>query len=133
MEGMGWLLRRRGEIWVKLDAGSEKWHQKVNASKKITLNTIEKNIITAGRKFPLAIQTLFLKIREEVPSEKEIHLYIERLHRIINSGADIREIQLYTILRPPAKPYCRPVTRRFLNKTGRRITDATGIPVKVYY
>jgi wyosine [tRNA(Phe)-imidazoG37] synthetase (radical SAM superfamily) len=131
LSGLGHLLKYNGEIWAKLDAGSEEWHKKANDS-KISLNRIEKNIIIAGKEFPLTIQTLFFKYNGIQPSSHEIEAYSERLLRIRDAGVTIPEIQLYTIARTPAKQICKPISNNFLVKTGKKVQEATGIKVNIY-
>jgi len=131
LEGIGHLLKSEGEVWAKLDAGSEAWHKRVNGS-AVSLNKVEKNLITAGQKFPLKIQTLFFKIKGLVPSSGEIELYNNRLLRMLEAGVVIPEVQLHTIVRKPARSYCKPLSRSFLLKTRRKIGAATGLKVVVY-
>jgi wyosine [tRNA(Phe)-imidazoG37] synthetase (radical SAM superfamily) len=131
LEGIGYLLKHEGEVWAKLDSGSQSWYKKINAG-KMSLEKIEKNLIKAGKKFPLIIQTMLVKYQGHLPSKSELSLYCRRLRRILKAGASIRKIQLYTINRPSAHNYCQPVSRKFLTEAGRQIRDAVGIEVKVY-
>lgn len=131
LEGIGHLLSKKGEIWAKVDAGTEEWFQKVNIS-RIPLDKIEANLITLGRHHPFTIQTMFHGWDGMPPPEIEIDAYIERLNRIKGSGSVIREIQLYTLARKPARMSCTPLPFAFLESVRNRIVSELSIHAHVY-
>jgi wyosine [tRNA(Phe)-imidazoG37] synthetase (radical SAM superfamily) len=83
-----------GEVWAKLDAGTEEYFKLINRT-KIPFARILKNISTAAKIRPIVIQSLFLKIRGVGPSDDEITAYCQRLREIGN----IKLVQIYTIAR----------------------------------
>ena len=138
LKGIGRLLSRNGEVWAKLDAGTEAWYQRVNVS-RFSLDRIEANLIRLGRSHPFSIQSLFCALDGEAPGEDEISAYLARLRRIrdavdsrdaANLGG-IREVQLYTLARKPAQSSCTPVTSEFLVGLRGRI-EALGLAARVY-
>ena len=131
LEGIGHLLSKNGEVWAKLDAGTEAWYQKVNVS-RVSLDRIESNLIRLGKVHPFKIQSLFCGLDGTFPSQEEVQAYLERLGRIKLSGSDIREVQLHTLARKPAQAACTPVTGEFLQSLRSRIETGIGIPAKVY-
>jgi wyosine [tRNA(Phe)-imidazoG37] synthetase (radical SAM superfamily) len=131
LEGIGHLLSRNGEVWAKLDAGTEEWYQKVNIS-RVSLDRIEANLIRLGRSHPYKIQSLFCGLDGEYPSPQEVQAYLDRLARVKASGSDIREVQLHTLARKPAQSSCTPVTGEFLQSLRKRIKDGIGIAAEVY-
>lgn len=131
MEGIGSLLSRKGEVWAKLDAGTEEWYQKINVS-RIGLDRIEANLIFLGCKHPYKIQSLFCGLDGVQPSTSELDAYLERLTRIKSSGSRILEVQLHTLARKPAQPSCTPVSAGFLADLRDRIESEIGIPAKIY-
>lgn len=130
--GIVGLLEERGAVWAKLDAGSEEWYQKVNVT-KIPLDRIESNLLSAGRRFPLSIQTLFYEHKGVLPQSGELTLYTRRLQRLLAGGARLDEVQLYTIARRTAREWCLPAPRKWLEETGRRLREALGVRVTVYH
>jgi hypothetical protein len=133
--GIGSLLSRRGEVWAKLDAGTEAWYQKVNVS-RVNLDRIEANLIALGRKHPFKIQSFFCSLRGSDGNvigwdEAEITAWLSRLARVRDSGADILEVQLYTLARRPAEAFVQPVSGAFLADIRARVAGL-GIPARVY-
>lgn len=145
--GIDSLLSRRGEVWAKLDAGTEAWYQKVNTS-RVNLDRIESNLVSLGAKHPFKVQSFFCELRMTMPSppaplpegegrntigwdEAEITAWLGRLARVRDSGANILEVQLYTLARRPAEAYVQPVGGDFLANIRQRV-EALGIPARVY-
>jgi wyosine [tRNA(Phe)-imidazoG37] synthetase (radical SAM superfamily) len=129
--GIDSLLSRRGEVWAKLDAGTEAWYQRINIS-KVGLYKVEANLIGLGRRHPFKIQSLFCALDGESPSRSELDAYLGRLGRIRASGAEILEVQLHTLARKPAQAACTPVPSGFLRDLGERIAAEIGVPARVY-
>jgi wyosine [tRNA(Phe)-imidazoG37] synthetase (radical SAM superfamily) len=131
LEGIGHLLSRNGEVWAKLDAGTEDWYQKVNVS-RVSLDRIESNLIRLGGRHPFKIQSLFCGLDGVTPPQKERDAYLDRLKRVRDSGGDILEVQLHTLARKPAQSSCTPVTGEFLSDLRDRIESGIGVPARVY-
>jgi len=133
--GISSLLSRRGEVWAKLDAGTEAWYQKVNIS-RVNLDRIEANLISLGQNHPFKIQSFFCGIRSKDGTvvgwdEAEITAWLARLSRVKSSGAKVLEVQLYTLARRPAEAFVQPVSAQFLADIRARV-EALGIPARVY-
>ena len=130
-EGIASLLSRKGEVWAKLDAGTEAWYQRVNIS-RIGLDRIEANLIALGREHPFKIQSLFCGLDGETPPRDELDAYLARLGNIRAAGSDIAEVQLHTLARKPAQAACTPVDAAFLRDLGDRIQAEAGLSARVY-
>jgi wyosine [tRNA(Phe)-imidazoG37] synthetase (radical SAM superfamily) len=85
-----------GEVWAKLDAGTDEYFKLINRT-KIPFARILKNIAGCAKQRPVVIQSLFLNVRGVGPGDAEIAAYCQRLREI---GA-IRLVQVYTLARPP--------------------------------
>lgn len=85
-----------GEVWAKLDAGTEEYYRVINRS-AIPFARILKNIAGCAKARPVVIQSLFLKMNGVGPSDAELSAYYRRLTEIGN----IKLVQVYTIARPP--------------------------------
>jgi wyosine [tRNA(Phe)-imidazoG37] synthetase (radical SAM superfamily) len=131
LDGIAHLLSRNGEVWAKLDAGTEDWYQRINIS-RVSLDRIESNLMRLGQDYPYKIQSLFCGLDGIAPTARETEAYLERLRRIKSSGSDIREVQLHTLARKPAQASCTPVTGEFLQDLGGRIESDIGVSAKVY-
>jgi wyosine [tRNA(Phe)-imidazoG37] synthetase (radical SAM superfamily) len=124
-----------GEIWAKLDAGSEDYFQSVNRPcPGLTLDKIVLDIASIARARPVVIQTLFFRMRDQGPSAQEIAAYCGRLRSITGSGGRIKLVQLHTIARKPAQSWVTALPDRELdaiaNTVRKLIPDA---PVETYY
>jgi len=138
--GVEALLSLRGEVWAKLDAGTEDWFQRVNVS-RVSLDRIESNLIGLGRKAPFKVQSFFGRIKapgseaaqgwEGGADGAEAQAYLQRLARIHGSGARILEVQLYTLARRPSDVHVIAVDKPFLENLRARI-ETLGIPARVY-
>jgi wyosine [tRNA(Phe)-imidazoG37] synthetase (radical SAM superfamily) len=127
------LREHNGEIWAKLDAGTQQQFEQINRPQGgRDLETITENIIAAGREMPLVLQSLFLRLRGQPPEASEIDAYIQRVRRILEAGAEIRYIQVHTIARSPAEPFVAYLPEDELRAIARRIDEALPVEVKVY-
>ncbi len=131
LAGIGRLLSLRGEVWAKLDAGTEAWFQRINVS-RISLDRIEANLIRLGKDHPFSIQSMFHGFDGEGPPAGETDAYLDRLRRIRDAGSRIQEVQLYTLARKPSQADCTPVPMEFLRSLRERIVAEAGLAARVF-
>lgn len=125
---LAYLMESDGEIWAKLDAGTEPWFKRMNRS-ALRLETILNNLETAIRRYPICIQTMLCSLQGDVPSDAEIDAYIANVVRIYEACPEhFVEVQLYTVIRDTAMPDVLPLPKEFLESVAAKITAA--IPVK---
>lgn len=131
-KGLRVLTEKRGEIWAKLDAGSDDWYEKIDGS-HIALERIQKNIEGAVREFPLRIQTMLCKIGDSRPDAKELDLYTERLKRIhAVNPKNFLGVQLYSVVRHTASRSVHPLEREFFEAAAMKIRKAIPVEVDIY-
>ncbi|MCS7238651.1 MAG: radical SAM protein [Thermoguttaceae bacterium] len=130
-EGLAILDANNGEIWAKLDAGTEDYFARI-ARTPIKLQKIVDNICQTARKRPVVIQSLFMKINGQAPPPEELEAYCERLNDIRANGGTVKLVQVYTIARPPAEYFVAPLSRAELISLGELIRTRTGLPVAVF-
>lgn len=123
-------LGPRGEVWAKLDAGTEAHYQRVNRS-KVPFARVLANLRESGRVRPLIIQSLFMRLPEGPPAEEEVAAYLERLRELRDAGAQIDRVQLYTIARTTAVPGVEAVSDEELSRIAERVS-ALGLQVGVF-
>ena len=99
VSGLEIMCQEPHEIWAKLDAGTPDYFKLVNRS-SISFEKILKNITQTAQKHPLWIQSLFMQLRGNAPTQMEINAYRDRLLEILNSGGKIMGVQIYTVARP---------------------------------
>ncbi len=122
-ESLAFLDRHNGEIWAKLDAGTEAYYQQVDRS-KIPFKRVLDNITTCARQRPLVIQTLLMKVHDQPPGKAEIDAYIQRLTDIRRAGGNIKLIQLYTLARHTTEAYTTALPPTALVAIGTEIGTA---------
>lgn len=131
-KGLALLTEKKGEIWAKLDAGSDAWYQKISRS-RVPLEKIQTNIESAIKKFPMRIQTMLCKIGEEFPGEEEINLYVNRLHKIYASNPqNLLGVQLYGVVRHTAIPDVHPIEKSFFSKVAEKIREKVPVEIDLY-
>jgi wyosine [tRNA(Phe)-imidazoG37] synthetase (radical SAM superfamily) len=130
--GLETLMANNGEIWAKLDAGSEAYYQSINRS-RIPFARILDNLQATARRWPITIQTLFLEWRGQGPDAAEVGAYIQCLRAILATGR-IRAVQLYTVARPTPEAQARPLAAAALDALAATVRAALPeLPVEVYY
>lgn len=120
------------EIWAKLDAGTQGWFEKVDGS-GLPLRQIVRNIIAAGQKLDLTIQSLFPTLGGQGPSEEEIGAYIGRLNEILKAGARLKFIQVYTTARRPADDSVGVLQDERLDEIVARVRREVPVAVEGFY
>jgi wyosine [tRNA(Phe)-imidazoG37] synthetase (radical SAM superfamily) len=119
------------EIWVKLDAGTQAYMDRVNHS-DVPLEKIISNILLVARQRPVVIQSLFPLVSGQEPPPQEIDEYILRLHDLKRSGARISLVQIYSAARPIAHPACAHMPLKQLSHISQRIKAETGLKAEVF-
>jgi wyosine [tRNA(Phe)-imidazoG37] synthetase (radical SAM superfamily) len=133
VKGLETLMVNQGEIWAKLDAGTEPYYREICRS-QIPFERILDNLLATARRWPILIQTLFLDWKGEGPNAGELEAYCGRLERILAQGGQLQAIQLYTVARPTPEPEARPLRRLELDAIAARLRGRLpGLPVEVYY
>jgi wyosine [tRNA(Phe)-imidazoG37] synthetase (radical SAM superfamily) len=116
------LDENHGEIWAKLDAGTEEYFRLVNRA-HVPLARILENILGAARVRPLVIQSLWSRINGSAPPDEEIEAYCDRLNRLIAAGGKIKNIQIHTVARNPAETCVSPLTSDELDRIALIVTS----------
>ena len=119
------------EIWIKLDAGTQSYMDRVNRS-QVPLEKVLTNILLVGRQRRIIIQSLFPLVLGQEPSPDEIDEYILRLHDLKNGGAHISLVQIYSATRPIAHPDCGHLPLKTLSRICHRIKTETGLKAETF-
>jgi wyosine [tRNA(Phe)-imidazoG37] synthetase (radical SAM superfamily) len=119
------------EIWIKLDAGTQSYMDRINRS-KIPLDKVMENTWLIGRKRPIVIQSLFPLLNGWEPLPEEIDEYVQRLHELKEGGAMISLVQVYSATCSPAHPDCGHIPLQSLARICRRIKTETGLKAEVF-
>jgi wyosine [tRNA(Phe)-imidazoG37] synthetase (radical SAM superfamily) len=124
------LDENNGEIWGKLDAGTEAYYRRVDRPSH-SLQHVLDNLLAAARVRPIVIQSLFMRLNDDAPPAGEITAYADRLSQLVKDGGRISLVQIYTVARQPAEAYVSPLTDRELESIGDAVREV-GLPVECY-
>jgi wyosine [tRNA(Phe)-imidazoG37] synthetase (radical SAM superfamily) len=130
--GLEILDQNHGEIWAKLEAGTEAYFQLVDRT-PIPLRQILDNITAAAKLRPLVIQALFMRINGQPPSPQELEAFCDRLREIQAAGGKLRLVQVYTVARKPTESYVAPLEDDEVDTIAELVKRRTRIEAKAYY
>jgi wyosine [tRNA(Phe)-imidazoG37] synthetase (radical SAM superfamily) len=130
--GLAIMDANQGEVWAKLDAGTEEYYRLINRPNFPLTHVIE-NIISTAQIRPVVIQSLFMRVHDVPPSSREISAYIERLAAIARGGGTIRLVQVYTVARKPARSFVAPLTDAEVDAIRTRVQREAGVAAESFY
>jgi wyosine [tRNA(Phe)-imidazoG37] synthetase (radical SAM superfamily) len=130
IQTLAFLDDHNGEIWAKLDAGTQTHLERVNGPGH-TLAGILDNLLATARVRPIVIQSLFMRINNQLPATDEIATYVQRLRWLLDNGGQLKLVQVYTIARPPAQPEVGKLTPGELERIVESVRPL-GVPVESY-
>jgi wyosine [tRNA(Phe)-imidazoG37] synthetase (radical SAM superfamily) len=130
--GLAMLDAANGEIWAKLDAGTEAYYKLV-ARSSIPFDRILENLRDAARVRPIVIQSLFMRIHDEPPPAAEQAAYCDRLSEIVAAGGQIKLVQVHTIARPPAETWVAPLDDAQVDALADLVRNRTGLAVAAFH
>jgi wyosine [tRNA(Phe)-imidazoG37] synthetase (radical SAM superfamily) len=130
-EALGFLAGVGGEVWAKLDAGTEAYYQLVDRS-KVPLARVLRNLLACGRRQALVIQALFMRLHGEEPPESELAAWLKQLAELVAGGCQITLVQVYTVARSPAESYVSALDDHALDRLCQRVR-ALGLPAEAFY
>ena len=132
VQGLTTLMANQGEIWAKLDAGTEPYYREICRS-RVPFERVLDNLLATARRWPTIIQTLFLEWQGQGPSTAEVDAYCDRLQAILDGGGTLAGIQLYTVARPTPEAAARPLPRTALEAAAAHIRQRMpNVPLEVF-
>jgi hypothetical protein len=131
VEALAFLDAHGGEVWAKLDAGTEEHFRRV-ARCGTTLAKVVANIAAAARPRPVVIQALFLALDGAPPPPVEIDAWLARLREVLDAGGRISLVQVYTVARRPAEPSVSALPLPALRAIADRVTADLGLPAMAF-
>jgi wyosine [tRNA(Phe)-imidazoG37] synthetase (radical SAM superfamily) len=130
--GLEVLDAHNGEIWAKLESGTDEYYQLVERT-KIPFQRVLDNIASAAKKRPLVIQSMFLRINGDPPSAAEIGAFCDRLNEIVASGGAIKLVQVYTVARVPAESFVSALSDVEVDQLVATVRERTGLAAEPFY
>ncbi len=130
--GLKILDANQGEIWAKLEAGTEEYFRLIDRT-SIPFRQILDNITYAARVRPLVIQSLFMRVEGEGPSAEQLEAFCDRLADIVAAGGQLSLVQVYTVARPPAESFVTPLPDAEVDAIAELVRSRTGLPAAAFY
>jgi wyosine [tRNA(Phe)-imidazoG37] synthetase (radical SAM superfamily) len=130
--GLEILDENNGEIWAKLEAGTESYFKLVDRT-PIPFQQVLDNITRAARVRPLVIQSLFMRVAGEPPTAAELDAFCDRLNEIAAAGGRLKLVQIYTIARRPAEEIVSPLSDEEVDRIVSLVERRTGLPAAAFY
>jgi len=94
------------ELWAKLDGGTEAVFSRM-ARSPFTLKEMLEGIRGYAAEHPITIQTMLCAVDNWAPGDDDLRGYAEVVGALLDGGALIPSIQLYTFARPSPGGRCR--------------------------
>jgi wyosine [tRNA(Phe)-imidazoG37] synthetase (radical SAM superfamily) len=132
VRGLAILDDNNGEVWAKLDAGTEPYYKLVERT-VIPFKRVLDNILSASKLRPLVLQSLFMRINGEPPSAEEIDAYVQRINEVLAGGGKIKLVQVYTVARPPAESFVTSLSDAEVDAIAAKVRAETGVAAECYY
>jgi wyosine [tRNA(Phe)-imidazoG37] synthetase (radical SAM superfamily) len=130
--GLQILDANQGEVWAKLEAGTDEYYRLVERT-PIPFRQILDNITDAARVRPLVIQALFMRINGEPPTSAELAAFCDRLNEITAAGGQLKLVQVYTVARKPAESFVAPLSDAEVDAIVELVKTRTGLPALAFY
>ncbi len=121
----------RGEVWGKLDAGTEPYYHLIERT-KVPFQQVLDNLLQCGQVRPMVIQSLFLELDGQGPDDAEIDAYLERLRWLRSGGCQIRLVQIYTVARRTSQSNVLPLADQRIDEISGRVRDL-GLEAEGFY
>jgi len=121
-----------GEVWAKLDAGTEDYYRRVCRT-SVPFQRILDNLGEAASVRPIVIQSLFMRISQQPTPPAELDAYCLRLDEITAGGGCIKLVQIHTVARMPAEARVSALADKEVDAVAEQVRRQTGLPVAAFY
>ncbi|MDH5525948.1 MAG: radical SAM protein [Nitrospirota bacterium] len=129
--GVDALMISGGEVWAKLDAGSEAFYAAVCGT-RVPFPRVLANIAATARRYPVTLQVCRFRLNGALPPRDDLDAWIARAADIARISA-VAAIQLYTVARTPSEAAVTPLTEAELEAIAADIrAGLPSVPVTVY-
>ena len=128
--GLDVLSAAGGQVWAKLDAGTEAWFHRVDGT-TLSFDRVLANIEWAAQHHTVLIQSMFHAFDGVGPTDEEVMAWAERLRAVRAAGGELVGVQVYTVARQPADASVTALERSRLEWIASQ-AEAVGLDAAVY-
>jgi wyosine [tRNA(Phe)-imidazoG37] synthetase (radical SAM superfamily) len=132
VEALAVLDENNGEVWAKLEAGTEAYYQQIDRT-TIPFRRVLNNITDAARLRPIVIQALFLRLHGIPPPPEELEAFCDRLNEVRRAGGTIKLVQVYTVAREPAETFVDALSAAEVDAIVELVRRRTGLSAEPFY
>lgn len=131
--GLRLMEHYQGEIWAKLDAGSETAFQATNRA-RVSFKTLLDNLRAAGQRHELVLQSMCWRRRGGPVNQQDFEDYLDIVLQLRRDGCRLRSVQLYTVARQPAESWVSSLDDAEMDALAARFRERIpDLPAQVYY
>ena len=130
-DALALLDANNGEIWAKLDAGTEEYFRQIDRPNR-SLTQVLASILDAARLRPVVIQSMWMRVGGMPPPAAEVEAFCARLADLLTAGAQLKAVQIYTIARKPADDALTPLTDAEVEALAATVRARVDVPVEAY-
>ena len=130
--GLAILDADNGEIWAKLEAGTDAYYQLVERN-KIPFRQVLDNIAERGPRAAVGDSEPVHADRGSSPPPEEIAAFCDRLKEVAAAGGSIKLVQVYTVARQPAESFVAALTNAEVDQIVATVRERTGLPAEAFY
>ncbi len=130
--GLARMAQRNGEVWFKLDAGSDHWLSKVNNYSGGVARQ-RRNLGAVARACPTWLQTCVFAWHGAPPPDEELAAWTEAVRAEVDAGVPLEGVYLYGIARQSFQPEASELSALpadWIHGFAAQITEATGLRVE---
>ena len=131
VQALCFLDHHNGEVWAKLDAGTEDFYRQVDRT-RVPLIRVLHNLLATGREREIVVQSMFLRLHDQPPPPGEIDAYLRRLKDLTDQGCRIKLVQVYTVARSTAERWITPLADDQLDAIVARVRSIP-LPALAFY
>jgi len=131
LEALKKVQSHKGEIWAKLDAGTNVGLKRYNRTPML-MTRILRNLTALACPGPLTIQTMLCRDAEGPTPLDEVRAIGARLSDINDAGGHVSQVQVYTVVRPTPDLALQALSAEELQERAELLTSHQPYPVKVY-
>lgn len=131
-EAVARMAKLGGEVWFKLDSATAEGARRINDCAAPPEDSLAR-LRAAAERCPTWIQTCLFAWDGQPPGEDEQRAYLDAVRGLVESGAPLRGVLLYTVARQPMQPEAEriaPLPEAWLRGFAAKIEEAR-LPVQV--
>ncbi len=131
-EALQAVMNAGGEIWFKLDAGTQEGLRKVNGS-NFPYSRLLENLRSLSAPSGLVVQTMLCRDAEGPIAIEEVEALIRQLKLLADDKVNVQKIQLYTVARKTPDPHVQALTKEDFQERVELFQKGQPFPLQIIW